>query len=229
MPGVFEDDEDADDEDEIADDLGDRVLERAVQAALDEEAVEQKTLRPRREPKNADEQRDQQKDLNQAEVEAEHRRGPEQRNARGVDGVDGEKNERGNAQDRGDDRDEIRVEFEAGEKAADHLALESPGDEEPKSEEPGEGHQAEERNVVPAHVEKGPLQQGEVHRFSLGGSRCCATGNSWRDDRCVVPKLQGRDSARPSNKKRGRSRVLWKFYRARSVAATALTASPRCI
>ena len=56
-PGVFQNNEDADDEDEIADDLRDGVLERAVETAVDEEAIEEKTLRARRNPKDRDEQR----------------------------------------------------------------------------------------------------------------------------------------------------------------------------
>ena len=57
-------------------------------------------------------------------------RGPKQGNAGGVDGVDGEKDERGKAEDRGDDRDEIGVELEAGEETPDRFALKGPGDEE---------------------------------------------------------------------------------------------------
>src|SRR5205807_10227373 len=108
--GVLEDDEDADDENEVADDLGDCVLQRAIQPALDQDAVEKKTLRARGKPEDRDEQPDDEEHLDETEREARDWRGPEQGNAGGVDGVDGEENQRGEAQDRGDNRDEIRVE-----------------------------------------------------------------------------------------------------------------------
>ena len=76
-PGVFEDDENADDEDEIADDLRDGVLQRTVEPAVDQKAIEEKTLRARRNPKDRDQQRHQEKNLD--ETERDSRQGRVQR------------------------------------------------------------------------------------------------------------------------------------------------------
>ena len=136
---------------------------RAIQPAVDEKAVEKKTLRPRRKPKDRDEQRDQEEDLNETERDSRHGRSPEQRNARGVDRGDGEENERGNAQDRGDDRDEVRVELKAAKKRRTVLALQHLGGDQADGEKEREGQQPEERDIMPAHVKERLLEQGQVH------------------------------------------------------------------
>ncbi len=103
------------------------VLRARIEPAVDEEAIEKKSLRPRRKPEDPDEQRDQQEDLDETERDSRHGRSPEKGNAGGVDRGDGEESERGNAQDGGDDRDEVRVEFEAREKTPDRVALQGLG------------------------------------------------------------------------------------------------------
>ena len=173
--GVLEHDEDADDQDEVADDLRDGVLKGAVEPAFDEKAVEEKTLGARGKLEDRDEQRDQQKYLDEAQVDARERRGPKKGNTSGVDGADEEEDERRKAEDRGDDRDEIRIEFETREKAPDDLALERAGEDQSGGEKAGKRHQPEERDVMVAHVKKRALEQGEVHRFSLGGWKWSAT------------------------------------------------------
>jgi len=167
-PSVLEDDENADDEDEITDDLRDGVLKGTVEPAFDEEAVEEETLRPRGKPEDSDEQRDEEKQLHQTERDARNWRRPEQGNAGGIDSVNREENEGRPAQDRGDDRGKIRVELEASEETPDDLALEPGRNEQPEGEQRRERHQPEERDVMLANVKKRPLEEGEVHRFSLG-------------------------------------------------------------
>src|ERR1043166_7459110 len=174
---VLEHNENANDENEVADDLRDRVLKGAVEPAFDEEAIEEKTLGSRREPKNCDEKRDEEKQLHQTERDARDWGRPEERNAGGVDGVNGKENDGGSAQDRGDDRGKIRVELKAGEKAPYRLALETGGNEQPDSKERGKRHQPQKRDVMAANVKKRPLKEGEVHGFSLGWLSASATGN----------------------------------------------------
>src|SRR5438270_93062 len=191
-PRAFEHDENANDTDEVADNLRDRVLKRTVETAVNQEAVEEKTLRARGKPEDRDEKRDEQEELNQTQRDARDGRGPEQRDTGGVDRVNGKKNQSRDAQDRGDDRDEIRVELEAGEKTPDDFALEARRNEQPEREQRGESDQPKERNVVSANVKQRPLEEGEVHRFSLGGSVTRATAKRGCARKLQIPstKLQ---------------------------------------
>src|ERR1700730_8516569 len=92
---IFENDKNTDNEHDIADDLRNGVLERALQSAVDQDAREKEPLRARGNPKDDDEQRDKQKELNETEADSRQRRAPRQRNARGINGIDGKKDERG--------------------------------------------------------------------------------------------------------------------------------------
>ena len=88
---------------------------------------------------------------------------PGQGNAEAVDGGDGEENQRDDAQDRRDDRDEIRVELEPAEKAPNECALDNFGDEEPEGEEPDEGRNTENGNVMAGEIENGVVQPEQIH------------------------------------------------------------------
>ena len=115
--GVFQDNENADDEDNIGSDLRDCVLQRAIETAVNEEAIKEKTLRPRRNPKDEDKQANEEKNLQQADGNPGYRRTPGEGNAEAVDRADRKENERCDAQDRRDDRDEVGVELEAAEES----------------------------------------------------------------------------------------------------------------
>ena len=211
-PGVLEHDENADDQDEVADDLRDRVLKRTVETAVNQEAVEEKTLRARGKPEDRDEEGDEQEELNQTQRDARDGRGPEQRDTGGVDRVNGKENQSRDAQDRGDDRDEIRVELEAGEKTPDDFALEARRNEQPEREQRGESDQPKERNVVSANVKQRPLEEGEVHRFSLGGSVTRATAKRGCARKLQIPstKLQrNRKSQAPKRIMRDAGFGIW--------------------
>jgi hypothetical protein len=90
--------------------------------------------------------------------------------------VNGEENEGRKAQDRGDDRGEIGVQSEACQEPPDKIALERAGDQDADAEKRRESHEPQKRDVVAADVKERPLEQGEVHRFSLGRWASCATG-----------------------------------------------------
>ena len=94
--GVLQDNNNADDQHDVADDLRNRVLQRAIEPALGEQPVKQKTLRARGNPEDRDQQRDEQENLEQAERDAGQRRIPRERDARGVDRVNREKDQRAN-------------------------------------------------------------------------------------------------------------------------------------
>jgi hypothetical protein len=163
--GVFENDENADDEHDIADDLGNGVLQRAIKPAIDEETIEQETLGPRRGPKDGDQQPDKKKNLEQTDRDTWQRRIPGKRNSGRVDCIDRKKDQRGQAQDRGNDCDEIIVDLKPGEKTPHHVALQRPGDEEPDAEKSDKSNEAKKRNVIARHIEQWPLQKRQIHRF----------------------------------------------------------------
>src|SRR5213075_2665047 len=179
-PGIFQDNENPDDENEFADDLRDGVLKGTVQPASDEEPIEEDAFRARGKPEDRDEEHDEEEDLNEAQRKSGNRSGPEKGNAGGVDRADGEEDNRRNAQDRGYDRGEIGVQLEAGEKTPRHIALESRPDKQSRREQAGKCHQAEEGHVMSPEVEKRPLEEGEVHLFSLGEYNSCATRKGLR-------------------------------------------------
>ena len=66
------------------------------------------------------------------------RRIPAQWNSGGINCADREKDEGGNTENRRDDRDEVGVDLEAAEKAADKMALQHPGDDEPRGKKTDE-------------------------------------------------------------------------------------------
>ena len=117
--GVVQNNKNANNEDDIADDLGDGVLQRPIQAAVNEEAIKQERFCPRRNPKNCEKESDEQENLDECERDARQRSIPSQRDAGRVDGRDSEKNQRGEAEDGGDNRDKILAKFESGEKTAE--------------------------------------------------------------------------------------------------------------
>ena len=96
--GVFQNDKNADDEDEVADDLRDGVLQGAIETAVDQKAIEEKALRARRNPEDGDEQRNEQKNLDETERDSWQRRVPREWNAGRIDRADGKENKRGHAQ-----------------------------------------------------------------------------------------------------------------------------------
>src|SRR6185295_16062818 len=89
-PGVVQNYENANNEDDIADDLRDGVLQRPIQAAVYEEAVKEKRSCPRRYPKNSEEEGDEQENLDERERDARQRSIPGQRDASRVDRRDSE-------------------------------------------------------------------------------------------------------------------------------------------
>src|SRR5512133_3007747 len=105
--GIVQNDDDPDDQHDVADDLRNGVLERTIKAALRKESVEKKTFRSRGKPEHRHQQRDQQENLNEAQIDCRKRRGPSQRNSRGIHRRDGEKDNGRQTQDRRDDRYEI--------------------------------------------------------------------------------------------------------------------------
>src|SRR5947209_13435835 len=188
-PGVLEDDENADDEDQVADDLSDGVLERAVEAASHKIAIEEEALCSRRDPKNREHQGDQEKKLEQAQRDSGERRSPKQRDASGVNRADREENECRRAQDRGDDRNEICVEFEPGEEPPDEFALEGPGEKKSRCEKASESYQPEERNVMIGDVKNRPFKHGVIH------------SSVWADEKGAQPETPPRAEA-PNSKVR---------------------------
>src|ERR1043166_10057404 len=98
-PGIFQDNENPDDEDEFADDLRDRVLKGTIQSTYNQEPIKEDAFRARGKPEHRDEEHDEQEDLNEAQRKSGNGRGPEQGNAGGVDGGDGQEDHRRNAQD----------------------------------------------------------------------------------------------------------------------------------
>ena len=153
--GVFQDNKNADDEDEIADDLRDGVLQRAIEPAVDEKAVEQKTLRPRRNPEDRDEQRDQQKNLDETERDSRQGRVPESGMPAALIALTVKKTSAATLSDRRDDRDEVWVELKAAEEPPDRARFAATlATIRPSSKERHEGEQPEERDVVPGHVKE---------------------------------------------------------------------------
>src|SRR4029453_18556899 len=61
--GVFQNNENANNQHHIADDLGNGVLERTIESAVNEKAVEKKAFCPGGDPKHDDQERDKQKNL----------------------------------------------------------------------------------------------------------------------------------------------------------------------
>jgi len=117
--GVVQNYENANNQDDIADDLRDGVLQGPIQTAVYEEAVKEKRFCPRRYPKNSEEESDEQENLDERERDARQRSIPGQRNADRIDGRDSEKDQRGKAEDGGDDRDKILAKFESGEETTE--------------------------------------------------------------------------------------------------------------
>jgi len=68
--GIFQNNQNANYQHDVADDLGDGVLQRAIKSALGKESVEQESLRPGRQPKHRDQQRDEQENLEETERDA---------------------------------------------------------------------------------------------------------------------------------------------------------------
>ena len=122
-PGVFQDNENADHQHDVADDLGNRVLERTIEAALRKQPVKKKAFRSRRNPKNRDQERDQQKNLKQTQLDGRKSRVPGQWNSSGVNRTDRKKDDRRQTQDGRDDRDKICVDLETAKKTANDMAL----------------------------------------------------------------------------------------------------------
>ena len=162
---ILEHDENADDEHHVGDDLRDCVLEGTVETTVDQKSIEQKSLCARRDPEYDHQQRDEQEDLNEAERDARQGLTPRQWNSSGVDCADSEKDQRGQAQNCCDNRDEIGVDFEPGEKAADSCALQCAGHEQTGAEKRYKRDQAEKRNIVAADVKEGPFKNLPIHRF----------------------------------------------------------------
>jgi hypothetical protein len=93
--GVFENNENANNQHHVADDLGNGVLKRTIESAVNEKTVEKKAFRPRGDPKNEKQERDKQKNLEKTERNGWQRRAPGQRDASRVNRADCEKDERG--------------------------------------------------------------------------------------------------------------------------------------
>src|SRR5216684_2903500 len=110
--GIIENNKNADDENDVADDLRDRVLQRTIEPALGQETIKEKPFRARRKPEDCNEKRDEQKNLKKTEIEGRQRRIPGKWYARGVDSVHGKERERGQTQDRGQDRNQVGVDLE---------------------------------------------------------------------------------------------------------------------
>ena len=134
-------------------------------------AVEKKALCSRREPKNDDQQSNEEKDLQQANLQAEQWRAPGEGNSEAVDGADSEENKHRHAQDRGDDGDKVRVEFETAEGAPYHPALQNPGDEETQGNQPDKGGDAENRDVVAGEIKQRVARPSELHGASFDSGR----------------------------------------------------------
>src|ERR1700736_3554476 len=158
-PGVFQDDENADHQDDVAYDLRDGVLQRPIKSAVGEESREKKTLRARGNPENDDEQRDEQKNLNETQGHSRQWRTPLQRNAGRIDRRDREKYEGDQTQDRRNDRDEFIVDLEAGEDTPHDFALQCPGHQHAEREPGDKRDDTEKRDVVTRDLKQRPLQQ----------------------------------------------------------------------
>jgi hypothetical protein len=168
----------------LAADLRDRILERAIETAVDEEAIKKEAFRPRREPKDKDQQANQEKELQKTDRHPRQRCAPGERDAEGIKRADAKKNERGDAQDGGHDRDQIDAELETAEGTPNDSALEESGGDDPGRQQAEEGRHSEHRDVMPGEVEERRAQPEEIH-----GSVSVA-------------------SCQARNKKHGRSRVL---------------------
>ena len=64
-------------------------------------------------------------------------------------------------EDRGDDRDEIGVEFKARQEAPDQVALEGLGGDDAESEKDRERQQPQKRHVMPGHIKKRLFEQND--------------------------------------------------------------------
>ena len=95
--GIFQNNQNANYQHDVADDLGDGVLERTIESAVDEKPIKKKAFRSGGDPKNRDQDGDKQKNLEKTKRNGWERRVPGQRNARCVNRADGEKDERGQA------------------------------------------------------------------------------------------------------------------------------------
>src|ERR1051326_1842467 len=216
--GILQHDKDADDQDEIADDLRDRVLKRPVEPAVNQEAVKEKAFCSRGNPEDGDEKRDEEKQLDETEAHARDRRSPEERDAGGVDRVDGEEDKRRDAEDRGDDRREIRVQLEAGKESSDEIALEARGDEQTAGEQRGESDQPQKRHIVAADIEQRSLEEGEVHFSSLGGCETRATAKRRPIDGSSKSKTPSSKEALTTKSQSSRGEVaflelgIWNFF-----------------
>lgn len=86
-----------------------------------------------------------------------------QRNSRTIHGGDSEQDDRRQAQDRRDNRDEICVDFEPAEKPLNDLILQNPGDDQSGGEKSDKADQSKDTYIMPADVKDRPLEEGYVH------------------------------------------------------------------
>jgi len=161
--GIIENNKNANDENDVADDLRDRVLQRTIEPALGQETIKEKPFRARRDPEDCNEKRDEQKNLKKTEIEGRQRRVPGKWYARGVDSIHGKKRDRGQTQDRGQDRNQVGVDLEPAEEAPDDVALQCAGREQADGKPNYERDDAEKRHIVTKDMEQWFLQQPEIH------------------------------------------------------------------
>jgi hypothetical protein len=162
-PSVLQNKKNADYQHDVAHDLRNGVLQRPIEAAVRKEPVEKKTLRAGGKPKHRYQQPDQQENLNEAQVDCRKRRGPSQRNSRGIYPGDSEKDNHRETQDGCDDRDEVCVNLEPAEETPNDVALQKPRSDYSSREKPDEGDQSKERYVPLANVKQWLLQKRHVH------------------------------------------------------------------
>jgi hypothetical protein len=103
------------------------------------------------------------KNLDQAQLDCRKRRGPSQRNPRGIFGGDREKDNRRHTQDGRDDRDETCIDLETAEEPPDDLALQKSRNDQSGGEKPGKGNEPKNRYVMMANVKQRPLQKRYLH------------------------------------------------------------------
>ena len=145
---------------------------------MHEEAVEEKSLRPRRKPEDRKEETDEKKNLQQADRHARQGSAPIEWDPEGVNRADDKENERDEAKDRGDDRDEVSVELKTAEKPPNERALEEFRDHQTDREQADKGGDPEDRDVVPGEIEGRRAQPEEIHAAILSRERVTATCNS---------------------------------------------------
>jgi hypothetical protein len=116
-----------------------------------------------RDESQKDQEADEEEKLQEADRHTGQRRAPGEWDAEGVDRVDGEEDQRGDAQERGDDRDEIGVEFEATEETPNDSALEEFGHDQPERHQPDKGRDPKDRDLVPGEIEERGAQPNEIH------------------------------------------------------------------